>query len=131
MDIVLRAYGEQFDVGLFLNQYQGLIVSDAFNKGEPDMLGNANEYSGFDVTVAENDMAYNCLKKMQQFLDVHQPALVFLKAHEISCVLDLDVTVGAGDEMPASFNLSPRLLGALHQLNIAIEFSAYPPIEGL
>ena len=52
LDSVLRVYAEDFDVDLFLNQYSDLVVADAFRKGEQDMLGNPNAFSGFDVIVA-------------------------------------------------------------------------------
>ena len=131
LDSVLRVYGEQFDVDLFVKQYQDLVVSDSFKKGEKDMLGNPNPFSGFDVIVAESETAENCLQKIQQFLEVYQQALSFLNANGVSCVLDIDVTVGSADEMPAPLNLPSQLLGDIHNLNIAIEFSAYPHIEGL
>ncbi|NQZ54788.1 MAG: hypothetical protein HRT93_11130 [Piscirickettsiaceae bacterium] len=131
LDMVLRVYGEQFDVEQFVNQYQDLLILDSFKKGEDDMLGNPSEFSGFDVMIAENETKGSCLQKIQQFLDVHQLALSFLKANAVNCVLDIDATVKVTDEMPTSVNLSPQLMGELHNLNIAIEFSAYPHIEGL
>jgi hypothetical protein len=130
LDIVLRVYGERFDVDSFLAQYSDLVVADAFRKGEKDMLGNANEFSGFDVIAVENETKENCLQKVQQFLEVHKLPLTFLKANAVQCVLDIDATVKATDEMPTSLSLSPQLLGDLHHLNIAIEFSAYPEMTG-
>jgi len=131
LDSVLRVYGEDFDVDSFLAQYAELEVAGAFRKGEQDMLGNPNEFSGFDVIVAENETKENCLQKVQQFLEVHELPLTFLKANTVQCVLDIDATVKATDEMPASLSLSPELLGGLHHLNIAIEFSAYPEMTGI
>ncbi len=131
LDMVLRVYGEQFDVDQFINQYQGLAISDSFRVGEHDMLGNPSEFSGFDVIVAESETKENCLQKIQQFLEVHQQALSFLKAKAVHCILDIDATVKATDDMPTSLNVSPQLMGELHNLNIAIEFSAYPHIEGV
>ena len=120
LDSVLRVYAEDFDVDLFLNQYSDLVVADAFRKGEQDMLGNPNAFSGFDVIVAENETKENCLQKVQQFLEVHELPLTFLKANAVQCVLDIDATVKATDEMPTSLSLSPQLLGDLQHFNIAI-----------
>lgn len=131
LDIVLRAYGEQFDVSLFLDNYSDLIVSDSFKKGEHDMFGNPSDFSGFDVIVAENQTKEECLQQIQQFLGKHQQVLGFLKANTVNCVLDIDATVKATDEMPTSLNLSPALLGDLYRLNIAIEYSAYPHKDGV
>ena len=131
MDIVLRIYGEQFDVAQFLNQYQGLAISDSFRKGEPDMLGNSNVFSGFDMIVAENETGPVCIEKIQYILDEHQLAFVFLKANGVNVVLDLDATVDPNNELPESLSLSAELLGELNTLNIAIEFSAYPEIAGI
>lgn len=126
LDTVLRVYSEQFDVNLFVNHYQNLVISDVFKKGEPDMFGNPNTYSGFDVIVAENESSEACIERIQQFLDIHQQAFSFLKANNVTCVLDLDVTVTTSDEMPTPLNLPAELLGTLNKLNIAIEFTAYP-----
>jgi hypothetical protein len=131
LDIVLRVYGEEFDVSLFLSHYSDLNVSDSFKKGEHDMVGNPSDFSGFDVIVAEDQTKEVCLQKIKQFLESHQQALSFLKVNTINCVLDIDATVKAADEMPTSLNLSPGLLGDLHRLNIAIEYSAYPYIDGV
>ena len=131
LDVILRVYGEEFDMASFLSQHQNLIVADSFNKGEHDMFGNPNPFSGFDVIVAESETAENCIQRIQQFLEMKQQALNFLKANEVTCVLDIDVTIGSVDEMPTPLNLSPQLLGDLHQLNIAIEFSAYPHTKGV
>ena len=131
LDSVLRVYAEDFDVDLFLNQYSDLVVADAFRKGEQDMLGNPNAFSGFDVIVAENETKENCLQKVQQFLEVHELPLTFLKDNAVQCVLDIDATVKATDEMPTSLSLSPQLLGDLQHFNIAIEFSAYPEMAGI
>ena len=49
----------------------------------------------------------------------------------MQCVLDIDATVKATDEMPTSMSLSPQLLGGLHHFNIAVEFSAYPEMTGI
>ncbi len=131
MDTVLRVYGEQFDVDVFLNQYPDLLVSDAFKKGEPDMLGNPSEFSGFDMIVAENETGPICIEKIQRLLTKYQSAFDFLKTNAMHVVLDLDVTVKADDDMPQSFNLPALLMGELHEGNIAIEFSAYPHFEVL
>ena len=131
LDMVLRVYGEQFDVDQFINQYQGLAISESFRGGEHDMLGNPSEFSGFDVIVAESERKENCLEKIQQFLEIHIQALSFLKANAVHCILDIDATVKASDDMPTSFNVSPQLMGELHKLNIALEFSAYPHIKGV
>jgi len=131
LDIILRVYGEAFDVGLFLNEYQSLVVTDSFNKGDLDMIGNPNAFSGFDVIVAENETEENCLQNMQQFVEKHQQAFSNLKAQNTHCVFDVDATVLADEEVPSSLLLPPGLLGALHKLNIAIEFTAYPHIKGV
>jgi len=129
MDTVLRVYAEQFDVEQFLNQYPSLVMSDVFKKGEPDMLGNPNEFSGFDVIVAESENGPICIEKIQQLISSYQAAFAFLKANAVNVVLDLDVTVKADDEMPKSLSLPSQLLGELYELNIAIEFSAYPHFD--
>jgi hypothetical protein len=129
LDIVLRAYGEQFDVDSFVNQYPDLAIADAFKQGEPDMLGHPCAFSGFDVIVAENETAESCLQNMQQFVEKYQQAFSDLKANKVHCVFDIDATVVAGEAMPPSLLLPPDLLGVLHKLNIAIEFTAYPHIE--
>lgn len=131
LDMVLRVYGGQFDVDQFINQYQGLVISDSFRLGEHDMLGNPSEFSGFDVIVAESETKENCLEKIQQFLKMHEQAFSFLKANAVNCILDIDATVKANDDMPTSLNVSAQLMGELYKLNIAIEFSAYPHIEGM
>lgn len=131
MDIVLRIYGEQFDVAQFLNQYQGLAISDSFRKGEPDMLGNPNEFSGFDLIVAENQAGPVCIEKIQDLIASQQLAFAFLKANGVNVVLDIDATVDPNNDMPESLSLPAQLLGELHALNIAIEFSAYPQIAGI
>ncbi len=130
LDIVLRVYGEQFDVDAFVNQYPDLAVADSFKQGEPDMLGHPSPFSGFDVIVAENETEENCLQNMQQFVEKHQQAFNYLKAQDTHCVFDVDATVIAHEEMPTSLLLPPNLFGVLHKLNIAIEFTAYPHIEG-
>lgn len=131
MDIVLRIYGEQFDVALFLKQFDGLAKSDLFNKGEPDMLGNPNEFSGFDLIVAENQAGPVCIEKIQDLIASQQLAFAFLKANGVNVVLDIDATVDPNNDMPESLSLPAQLLGELHALNIAIEFSAYPQIAGI
>ncbi len=131
MDIVLRVYGEEFDVALFLKQFDGLAKSDLFNKGEPDMLGNPNEFSGFDLIVAESQAGPVCIEKVQDLIATQQPAFAFLKANGVNVVLDLDATVDPNNDMPESLSLPAQLLGELHALNIAIEFSAYPQIAGI
>jgi len=131
LDIVLRIYGEQFDVAQFLNQYQGLAISDSFRKGEPDMLGNPNEFSGFDLIVAENQAGPVCIEKIQDLIASQQLAFAFLKANGVNVVLDIDATVDPNNDMPESLSLPAQLLGELHALNIAIEFSAYPQIAGI
>ena len=131
LDSVLRVYSEEFDVDSFLAQYSDLVVADTFRKGEQDMLGNPNEFSGFDVILAENETKEDCLQKVQTFLKANELPLTFLKANGVQCVLDIDATVKATDEMPTSLSLSPQLLGGLHHFNIAVEFSAYPEMTGI
>ena len=130
LDMVLRIYGDQFDVALFCNKYPEMAISDLFKKGELDILGNPNEFSGFDVILSENETVINGLKKTKQFLDGQEQAFTFLKHNEVNCFLDLDVTVGRAGEMPAPLNLSAEFLGILHRYNISVEFSAYPSNEG-
>ena len=67
LDMVLRVYGEQFDVEQFVNQYQDLLILDSFKKGEDDMLGNPSEFSGFDVMIAENETREVVYKKFNSF----------------------------------------------------------------
>tara|TARA_R110002111_G_C5682311_1_gene343894 strand:+ start:82 stop:480 length:399 start_codon:yes stop_codon:yes gene_type:complete len=131
LDIVLRVYGEQFDVDQFLTQYPDFQASDLFKKGEPDMLGNPNEFSGFDVIVAESELGSVCIDKIKHLISAQQAAFVFLKTHAVNVVLDLDATVDPNDDMPKSLSLSAELLSALSALDIAIEFSAYPQIVGM
>jgi hypothetical protein len=131
LDIVLRVYGEAFDVDSFFDQYQNLVASDSYKKGEPDLLGNPSDFSGFDVIIAENETQQICLQKVQYFLEQYQQELHFLNINMVHCVLDIDATVKATDEMPTSLSLTSDLLGKLQKLNIAIEFSAYPHIAGL
>ena len=126
LDMVLRIYGEQFDVALFCNKYPEMAISNLFKKGELDILGNPNEFSGFDVILVENETVINGLQKTKQFLDVQEQAFTFLKHNEVNCFLDLDVTVGPAGEMPVPLNLSAEFLGILHHYNIWVEFSAYP-----
>ena len=128
--MVLRIYGEQFDVALFCNKYPEMAISTLFKKGELDILGNSNEFSGFDVIISENETVMNGLQKTKQFLDLQEQAFTFLKNSGVNCFLDLDVTVGPVGEMPAPLNLSAEFLGVLHHYNISIEFSAYPSNEG-
>jgi|TARA_B100000795_G_scaffold93103_1_gene68128 hypothetical protein len=130
LDMVLRIYGEQFDVALFCNKYPEMAISTLFKKGELDILGNSNEFSGFDVIISENETVMNGLQKTKQFLDLQEQAFTFLKNSGVNCFLDLDVTVGPVGEMPAPLNLSAEFLGVLHHYNISIEFSAYPSNEG-
>ncbi len=129
LDIVLRAYGEQFDVESFINQYPDLAIADAFKAGEPDMLGHPSVFSGFDVIVAENETPEICLQNIQQCVEKYQQAFSSLKDYHVHCVFDIDATVVEGEAIPASLILPPELFGKLHQLNIAIEFTAYPHIE--
>lgn len=131
LDIVLRVYGEQFDVDLFFNQFHDWVASDTYKKGDPDLLGNPSDFSGFDVIIAENETQEICLQKIQHFLELYRQALDFLNANSVHCVLDIDATVKATDEMPTSLSLRPEILGELQDKNIAIEFSAYPHIAGL
>lgn len=131
LDIVLRAYGEQFDVDSFIKQYPGLAVADAFKEGEPDMLGHPSPFSGFDVIVAENETPEICLQNIQQCVEKHQRAFSSLKDNHVHCVFDIDATVVEGEAIPASLILPPELFGILHKLNIAIEFTAYPPVTGI
>jgi len=131
LDAVLRVYGEQFDVALFLEQFKGLAISDLFKKGESDMLGNPNEFSGFDVIVAENETGLVCIEKIQHLIVTQQQAFAFLKANGVNAVLDIDATVDPNNDMPESLSLPAQLLGELHALNIAIEFSAYPQVTGI
>ena len=131
LDAVLRVYGEEFEVDLFLKQFDGLAKSDLFNKGDPDMLGNPNEFSGFDLIVAESEAGPICIEKIQHLIAKQQPAFAFLKANGVNVVLDIDATVDPNNDMPESLSLSAQLLGELHTLNIAIEFSAYPQIAGV
>lgn len=130
LDMVLRIYGEQFDVGLFCKKYPEMAISNLFKKGELDILGNPNEFSGFDVILAEDETVINALQKTKQFLDLQEQAFTFLKHNQVSCFLDLDVTVSPAGEMPAPLNLSAEFLGILHYYNISVEFSAYPFNEG-
>ena len=67
LDMVLRIYGEQFDVALFCNKYPEMAISNLFKKGELDILGNPTEFSGFDVILVENETAINGLQKTKQF----------------------------------------------------------------
>jgi hypothetical protein len=131
LDAVVRVYGEEFDVALFLEQFDGLAMSDVFNKGEPDMLGNLNEFSGFDVIVAESETGHICIDKIQNLIATQQPAFAFLKANAVNVVLDIDATVDPNNELPESLSMPTQLLGELNTLNIAIEFSAYPEIAGI
>ena len=130
LDMVLRIYGEEFDVALFCNKYPEMAISNLFKKGELDILGNPTEFSGFDVILVENETVINGLQKTKQFFDVQEKAFTFLKHNEVNCFLDLDVTVGPAGEMPAPVNLSAEFLGILHHCNISVEFSAYPSNEG-
>ena len=131
LDAVLRVYSEEFEVDLFFKQFDGLAKSDSFNKGEPDMLGNPNEFSGFDVIVAESQAGLVCIEKVQNLITSQQEAFAFLKANAVNVVLDIDATVDPNNELPESLSLSAELLGELNTLNIAIEFSAYPEIAGI
>lgn len=129
LDAVLRVYGEEFDVAQFLSQHTELVSSDSFNKGELEMFGNLNEFSGFDVIVAEQYDAETCLRSLHQFLMQHKNTLIELRQDEFQSVLDLDVSVESDEQIPDSLALPVELLGALTALNIAIEFSAYPSIK--
>ena len=95
------------------------------------MLGNPNEFSGFDLIVAENQAGPVCIEKIQDLIASQQLAFAFLKANGVNVVLDIDATVDPNNDMPESLSLPAQLLGELHALNIAIEFSAYPQIAGI
>lgn len=131
LDIVLRTYGESFDVDDFVSQYPAFTVDDVFRQGELDMLGHPNAFSGFDEIVAENETADAALVKLEALLQAQTQAFMFLKAEGVHCVLDIDVTVSTDDETPTSLMLPATLLGQLDSLNIAVEFTAYPKLEGL
>jgi hypothetical protein len=129
LDAVLRIYGHNFDVDPFLENHPELESSGTFKKGELDMFGNPNEFSGCDVVVAEQRDAETCLYSLHQLLLDHQDTFIELKEKGMQSILDVDVTVEGDEQMPDSFVLPVEVLGALAALNIAVEFSAYPSMH--
>lgn len=87
-DAVLRVYGEQFDVAACLEQHSDLLISESYLKGELDMFGNPNSFSGFDVVVAENATAAECQQQVSQFLTQQTALLTDLQQDTVHCELD-------------------------------------------
>ncbi len=128
-DAVLRVYGEQFDVATCLEQHSDLLISESYQKGELDMFGNPNSFSGFDVIVAENTTAAECQQQVRAFLTQHAAMLTGLQQDKVHCELDIDMTVSDDDQIPESLSLPIDLLAQLVRLDIGLELSAFPDTD--
>ncbi len=125
-DTVLRVFADDFDVESFLASVDLGVPSEAFKKGENDVLGNPNPDSGFDALVSENEDLVAHLDEIRVFLAKNVQPLTSLKAKQVTAILDMGFTVGADEQFTQSIKLPADLLGELHQLNISVEISAYP-----
>lgn len=126
LDAVLRVFGNEFDVGTFLQKNSVSVQVQPFLKGEPDILGNPNSDSGFDAIISERENPTENMAEVQAFLTKNEPLFTELKSLKVSCIIDIGCGVDAANEFSPSVHLSTELLGLCHMLNVSIEFSAYP-----
>jgi hypothetical protein len=126
LDSVLRVFSSQFDVDDFLNTSPINVPVQIFRKGEPDLFGSPNLESGFDALLSEEVDPALHIAEIQTFLSTHPALFAQLNELNVSCVLDLGWTVGNDGQFTQALMLSVDFLGLCHQLNIAIEFAAYP-----
>ncbi len=126
IDSVLRVYGEEFDVDSFLVNNSLTIPFESYRKGDDDILGNPNMESGFDALLSENESVVDHLAEVRNFLSSNQSLFDQLQSKGAKCIIDLGFTVGGAGQLTQSIPLPVELLGICHQLQVAIEVSAYP-----
>lgn len=126
IDAVLRVFGEEFDVGAFLQKNPLSVQVEPFLKGEPDILGNPNSESGFDAILSEKQNTLENLKEIQDFLLNNKPIFNALKHQEAFCIIDIASGISAEQEASQSILLMPEFLRLCSSLNVSIELSTYP-----
>ena len=125
-DAVLHVSGGAYDVPALLERYDLNHHADLFLQGEPDLFGNPNVESGFDLLIAEGILGADSVNEIRLFLEHKAPLLDALFNAGAQCVLDIACAVSNDDQPAPTMALPVDVLGLCFSRHVAIEFSVYP-----
>jgi hypothetical protein len=129
IDTVLRVFGGQYDVNALLAEFCQGLQAESFIQGEPDLFGNPNVDSGFDVLVSENPAPESNVNDIRFFLKNNSILFGKLKVAGATCIIDVAYSVAGTDQDAPSLCLPVDVLGLCYERNVAVELTVFPAMD--